>query len=136
MQERLARSDGYHNEGTGLVEVDHHLYVPEERLAQQQRLQGRYLLATPDERDNWGMWLLITLPTVVHYLRNADRYDGVICYVERPWQRRFLLACGLPESVLVPHRIDVCYSVEHLEWIGRGIRNLSVTPWDLSLIHI
>jgi capsular polysaccharide biosynthesis protein len=128
--ERIAAKSGYGNEGTGLFKSDGAFMLPRTKLLDTTKLNGRFLLATPDERDNWGMWLLVTLPTVVFYLENKSDYDGIICFVDKPWQRRFLQVLGVDSADVVSHDITNSYAIDRLDVICRGSRNLCTTKFD------
>lgn len=127
---RISKDLGYGNEGTGLIQSDGAYFLPKTKFTAPTRLRGRYVLATPDERDNWGMWLLVTLPSVLFFLKHRADYDGLICYTQKSWQRGFLRFLGVDEADLIPHVLDASYEVDRLVALCRGSRNLCVTDFD------
>lgn len=98
-------------------------------------LSGRYILATPDEPRNWGMWLLLVIPAVHQFLRARDLYDGVICFCEFPWQKNFLHYLGVSDDELVNHDLKIAYKIEQLDWTVRGYRNLAVSQREKEAFH-
>jgi capsular polysaccharide biosynthesis protein len=127
---RIASDTGYGNDGTGLIEVQGTYRVPRAKLESVTPLPGRHLLVTPDERDNWGMWLLVTVPSVIYYLEHRAEYSGLMCYSPKTWQIDFLRFLGVDDAELSRQVITTSYAVDRLDIISRGSRNLCVTEED------
>ncbi len=125
--EHRARPDGVFFSGLGWDAAGALTVAP----TAEERLAGDVLWATPDEWDNWGAWLLQTLPAVVRAEREG--FDGrLLCRVERPWQRAFLEALA-PRLAgrLVPQDVGRAYRVEgRLHVLAQTLRNLLPTDAD------
>ena len=78
----------------GLHALDHHF------LAQDVVDIGDAFFGTPQEPDNWGMWLLQGLPAAMTYLENG--YDcSFLCWIRFDWQRELLKYIGIPSNRIV-----------------------------------
>jgi hypothetical protein len=128
MLARIADTFGqYANERTGLHRHGGRVVLARERLQDPVRLDMPVLLGTPDEPHNWGMWLLLGLPSVAEFLANRDRYAKFLCYVQHPWQRRLLKLAGLDPADLIPHDFARTYRCGELHLISHSWRDLIVT---------
>jgi capsular polysaccharide biosynthesis protein len=104
--------------------------MPRAKLEGATSLPGRHLLVTPDERDNWGMWLLVTVPSVIYYLEHRAEYAGIICYSPKTWQIELLRFLGIDDDALLRQVISTSYAADRLDIVSRGSRNLCVTTAD------
>jgi hypothetical protein len=134
MLARIADAFGqYANEATGLHRHGDRVVVARDRLQDPVRLDMPVLLGTPDEPHNWGMWLLLGLPSVSEFLANRDRYAKFLCYVQHPWQRRLLELAGLDPADLIPHDFARTYRCNELHLIRHSWRDLIVTADERAM---
>ena len=96
-------------------------------------IPGDLVSVTPDEWDNFGMWLLQTLPALV--LAERRGFEGsVLCRVERPWQREFVEAFAPRLSKrLVRHQAGVAYRADRLTVMAQDRRNFVLTDFDREI---
>lgn len=133
---RLARAHGaYENCATGLQLHEGAVVLAREALEGAERLDHSVFLGTPDEPDNWGMWLLLGVAGMHEFLANRDRYDRFLCEREQPWQRSLLQTYGVAEEDIVEQRRGAAYrcrSVSLLRMVGR---DLILAPHECELFR-
>ncbi|GGC41765.1 hypothetical protein GCM10011504_20250 [Siccirubricoccus deserti] len=124
---------GYSNEATGLHRFGDAVVLPRERLEDPVVLDMPVLFGTPEEPHNWGMWLLIGLPSAAEFLANRDRYGKFLCYAEQPWQRRLLEMVGIGPAELIRHDVSRSYRCSALHLIRHSARDLFVTADERAI---
>lgn len=102
--------------------------VSRSRLQGAERIGGRTMLASSDEPHNWGMWLLYTLPAVVHFAENRHAYDKLLVYAEHPNMRSMLRLLGLKPDDMVFHDCSRAYHFESIDVFRQPRREFFVSP--------
>lgn len=95
-------------------------------------LSGPVFFGSPDEPQNYGMWLVNGLSSAADFVR-AGGQGQYLCWIGAPWQRRLLHEMGVADERIVvqePHRLYFCDSLT-LQQYTRG--DLTVTPDDIAL---
>jgi hypothetical protein len=129
--DRLAKGHGtYSNFGTGIRFHANKIVLPLERLENAEPINEPVMLGTPDELDNWGMWLLFGVPSLWEFIHNRNEYSKFMAYVRHPWQRALLLLLGLSPSDLLEHNHETCYRFSRLSMVRHSYRDLVITPDD------
>jgi hypothetical protein len=77
------------------------------------RIAEPVFFGSPVEPDNYGMWLIMGLPSAHDFVRRAHggRY---LCWIRSAWQRKLLNFMGIPDEQIVvqePWRIYDCSSL-------------------------
>ncbi len=126
LQASRGRQQGVHvpairKEGEGYI-VDFAPVAPQGPL----RIEGDVLLGSPIEPLNWGMWLLQGLPTACAYVA-AGSPGKLLCYCDRPWQRRLLALAGVADARLVHHDPRVTYWCDRVSLLQAPYVDLVVT---------
>jgi len=94
-----------------------------------EQLDGTLYFGTPIEPDNWGMWLLQAIPNAIDFLSN-DQADRFFAYIGRDWQRRLLIAVGIPEDRLVNQELGYTYHCDDL--VLKQFSHIDLVPTPLE----
>lgn len=130
--ERVAAHPGqYANENTGVGRGEHG-YRIERDLSHPTVIEQPVLFATPDEPDNWGMWLFQGVRSAVEFQREPDRYAKFLCAVRAPWQRDLLRAAGLDPARLLEQDVSRHYRLRHAGLVTQTRRDLILTDNDCA----
>jgi hypothetical protein len=128
-------TETYANHYTGITMRDEQPSLPPERLAEAVRIDEPVMFGTPDEPDNWGMWLLLGLPSLYEFLQNRDRYEKFMGYVLQPWQRKFLAAAGLPPDDLIEHHRAKSYFCREISTIRKSYRDMFISEDEMAIFQ-
>ena len=132
---RIANNFGnYTNDATEIFIADGAYQIDSKRLESPKYIKGKYLLITPDERDNWGIWLLVALPSIIFYIQNKKMFDGLVCYQNSEWMHAFIRSFGIEDEEILNHDIQKVYFFENLTVLSKEIRNLAVTDFEKHTI--
>jgi hypothetical protein len=124
----IARDLGsYGNFETGFEVKDGEVVIARSRFDAAIELKGPVFLGTPEEPDNWGMWLLIALPSLFKFQRNRNRYRTFLCDASNTWKSSLLREFGLKDDELTHHDRTSVYRCEDISLIRRSNRDLVVT---------
>lgn len=130
--ERLAaHPEDYSNENTG-VRLSENGYRIERDLSQPVLVEQPLLFATPDEPDNWGMWLFQGVRSAIEFQREPDRYEKFLCAVRAPWQRALLAAAGLDLGRLMEQDVTCHYRLRRAGLLTQTRRDLILTENDCA----
>lgn len=121
---RLVRESSYSR--TILQMSDEELVLPHDAGADATRINEHVFFGTPDEPDNWGMWILYGVPSACQFLKERGSYDFFFTCLHWPWQRRLLQHMGLAPGDVLEHRLELTYSCSRLSIIRYQFRNLAV----------
>ncbi len=121
------------NEATHIERHNELFRLPRARLASAQRVQGHTLFGSADEPDNWGMWLLLGLPSLHLFLHGGLNFDHFMTRAVHPWQRSVLAEIGLKATDLLPHVAEDPVAFEQLSIVRHSWRDLAVTPSDAQV---
>ncbi|ALN74592.1 DUF563 domain-containing protein [Aureimonas sp. AU20] len=133
---RMARAHGtYENAATGLQLHEGGAVLAREALERAEHLEGSIFLGTPDEPDNWGMWLLLGLPGMHHFASHRDRYDRFLCERQHPWQRSLLQTFGLADEDIVEQRRGATYWCESVSLLRMVGRDLILAPHERDIFR-
>lgn len=131
MLQRVGREYGtFLNDSSGIKLLHGSYTIDTNHLSEPERLNGHVLLATPDEPMNYGMWLLLTIPSVFEFLGNRDRYDKLLCHCPRPWQKMILETVGVDMADVIEHDLRRTYHCERLSLIRASYRDLMIPDGD------
>jgi hypothetical protein len=125
----------YGNQWTGIVLLNETPVLPRERLDNALPIDAPVLFGTPDEPDNWGMWLLLGLPSLHEFLANRGRYEKFFCYAQHPWQRRLLEDLGLRPDELIPQDREQSYLCRDISLIRKSYRDMFVLPEERAFFR-
>ena len=98
-------------------------------------LDGDVFWAGPDERDNWGVWLMQTLPTLAW--AEAEGVEGrLLCHAATAWQRDLIaLAAPRLSARLVPQDQGAAYAVGgRLGFLAQNLRNLAPSDFERTAL--
>ena len=121
------------NEATHIERHDELFRLPRARLDSAQRVKGHTLFGSADEPDNWGMWLLLGLPSLHIFLNGPTSYDYFMTRAVHPWQRSVLSELGLRASDLLPHVAEEPIAFERLSIVRHSWRDLAVSHTDAQI---
>ena len=102
--------------------------VPHARLRDAQRIEGPVLFATSDEPHNWGLWLLYTLPAVVHFARNRHLYRKLFVFAAHPNMRALLALLGVRDDEIILHDCGTAYWFEEMHVFRQSMRDCYISP--------
>jgi capsular polysaccharide biosynthesis protein len=111
------------------------LILPKRVEAGAMRIDSHILLATPDEPDNWGMWILHGIPSAHWFIRERSSYDFFFTCLHQPWQRRLLQHVGLTPRDLMEHQLPLTYACAQMSTIRYDFRNLAVNKADRAIFQ-
>jgi len=94
-----------------------------------EKLDGVLYFGTPIEPDNWGMWLLQAIPNAIDFLSHGQA-ERFLAYIGRDWQRRLLIAVGIPEEKLVNQELGYTYHCDDL--FLRQFSQIDLVPTPLE----
>lgn len=121
------------NADTGFQLIGTHIGIDKARLAEAECIPGTVLLGSPDEPDNWGMWLFLGLPTLHEFVQHRRDYDKLLCTVRHKWMRDLLDLFGITADDVHPHDRQRTYHLPRLRAIRHSWRDLCVTGSDRIL---
>ena len=98
------------------------------RLRDAQRIEGPVLFATSDEPHNWGLWLLYSLPAVVHFTRNRHLYRKLFVFATHPNMRAILTLLGVRDDEVILHDCGTAYWFEEVHVFRQSMRDCYVSP--------
>ena len=123
------------NDFTQLHFRDQAVHISQEKLSEIVDLKDRYFLITPDEKDNWGMWVLLSIPSIAYFNEHRDRFDGALAYCQHEWQKNLLLSLGVAERDVIQQDIQQTYRMNEVSMIRRSFRDLSLQSSDLMVFQ-
>jgi len=91
-----------------------------------EHLDGRVLLASPDEPSNWGLFLLLAVPAAVYFNSNRDKFDKFLCFAPPGNFRDLLRLVGITDDDLIPHDVFKTYRIDCLSMFRQTMRDLYV----------
>jgi hypothetical protein len=109
------------------------IVAPRAALAAAIPIGGNVFFGTPDEPDNWGMWLLFGVPSAVRFLRDRQSYDGYLAYLGHSWQRRLLNHLGVGDDDLIEHQLENTWRCARMTLIRHDFRDLTVSASDRAI---
>lgn len=118
----------------GVTRSGNDFVVPRARLRDAQRISGPVLFATSDEPHNWGLWLLYTLPAVVHFTRNRHLYRKLFVFAVHPNMRALLALLGVREDEIILHDCGTAYWFEEVHVFRQSMRDCYISP-AARLVH-
>jgi hypothetical protein len=119
--------DSYGNQYTGMFLLDGRPALPNEVFTRAARIDESVMFGTPDEPDNWGMWLLLGLPSLHEFLDNRALYSKFLVSVQSPWQRKLLAAAGLSPGDLLEHNRAASYLCSRISMVRKSFRDMFVS---------
>jgi len=117
----------YANRATGIVLSNDVPVIPRERLATARPLDEAVMFGTPDEPDNWGMWLLIGLPSLFEFLENRRNYTKFMISMPQSWQGKMLEAAGLDFDDLIRQDRNEVYLCRQISMVRKSYRDMFIT---------
>lgn len=117
----LAETASIYRHGQGFV-------TSRARLEEAERVGGRTLLASSDEPHNWGMFLLYTVPAVVHFIENRDQYDHLLVFAGHSNMKAMLRLLGLTHTDYILHHCNKAYHLESVDVFRQPQREFSIAP--------
>ena len=102
--------------------------VSRARLRDAQPVEGPVLFATSDEPHNWGLWLLYTLPAVVHFTRNRHLYRRLFVFATHPNMRALLMLLGVRDDEIILHDCGTAYWFEEVHVFRQSMRDCYINP--------
>lgn len=134
--ERLALGFGTHvNADSGIRKGDGSFLIPRWELNCSEQLDCRVFLGTPDEPMNYGMWLLLAIPSAREFVESDSEYDRFLCLSEKPWQRLMLETAGVDERSMIRQDRRRYYRCKSLSMVRHSYRDLYVTDGDRQIFH-
>lgn len=121
------------NADTGLQMVGDRIGIEKTRLSTAEVLPGTTLFGSPDEPDNWGMWLFLGLPTLHEFVQHRREYDKLLCAVHQKWMRDLLDLFKISTDDVHPHDRRRSYLLPRTRVIRHSWRDLCVTESDREL---
>ena len=112
----------------GVAQRGQEFVVARSRLQEAQRISGPVLFATSDEPHNWGLWLLYTLPAVVHFTRNRHRYRKLFVFAAHPNMRALLALLGVRDDEVILHDCGTAYWFDEVCAFRQSMRDFYVSP--------
>lgn len=128
--DRVASNIGnYSNEATGIRRLRDG-YVVARDLSNPTVVDAPVLFATPDEPDNWGMWLFQGVRSAIEFQNEPDRYDRLFSAIRSPWQHDLLLATGFDPARLMEQDVNRHYRLRRAGMVAQTRRDLILTEND------
>ena len=118
---------------TGILREGDHYAILESRLRNAERVSGPVLFGNGLEHDNWGAFLLETLPAAFHFLNNRDRYHRFFVHLVHDNMRALLRYAGLRDEEIVEQDCAKTYFFEDVHVMRRPYRDVFVSVHDHSL---
>ena len=112
----------------GIAQHGEDLVVSCARLRDAERIEGPVLFATSDEPHNWGLWLLYTLPAVVHFTRNRRLYRKLFVFATHPNMRALLALLGVRNDEIILHDCGTAYWFEEVHAFRQSMRDCYISP--------
>ena len=112
----------------GITRHDEDLAVSRTRLRDAKRVEGPVLFATADEPHNWGLWLLYTLPAVVHFTRNRHLYRKLFVFATHPNMRALLTVLGVQDDEIILQDCGTAYWFEEMHVFRQSMRDCYISP--------
>jgi capsular polysaccharide biosynthesis protein len=131
---RIAKAHGaYDNRCTDLRLIDDVAMLPRQRLDTAERIDAPVFLGTPDERDNWGMWLMFAVPSLQEFRAQNGIGAKYLSYAGAAWQRALLTTLGLDPTDLIAQDNKRVYACREVSLIRHSHRDLVVTDDDRAV---
>ncbi len=111
----------------GIARHGEDFVVSRARLRDAQRIEGRVLFATSDEPHNWGLWLLYTLPAVVHFTCNRHLYRKLFVFATHPNMRALLTLLGVRDDEVILHDCGTAYWFEEVHVFRQSMRDCTIS---------
>jgi hypothetical protein len=88
------------------------------------------LFLTPDESNNFGMWILQVLPALIH--AEVSGFSGILlCQLDLSWQQAFLQTFAPRVSQrLFRHSAGTAYRAKRMFVLAQDFRNFTTTKWE------
>ena len=89
---------------------------------------------SPVEPDNFGMWLIMGLPSAQEFIENG-RGGKYLCWIRSDWQRKLLNFMGISDEQIIvqePWRIYDCQSLDMHQYSHVDV---TPTPSDQAVFH-
>ncbi len=112
----------------GITRHGEDFVVSRTRLRGAERIEGQVLFATADEPHNWGLWLLYTLPAVVHFTRNRHLYRKLFVFATHPNMRALLRLLGVRDDEVILHDCGTAYWFEEVHVFRQSMRDCYISP--------
>ena len=112
----------------GITRHGEDFVVSRARLRGAERIEGQVLFATADEPHNWGLWLLYTLPAVVHFTRNRHLYRKLFVFATHPNMRALLRLLGVRDDEVILHDCGTAYWFEEVHVFRQSMRDCYISP--------
>ena len=93
----------------GVFRSGDNFVVSRTRLLEAEQVEGPILLASANEPSNWGMWLLYTLPAILHFIDNRSCYHKLLVCADHPNMVAMLHLLGLSDADYIPHDVTKAY---------------------------
>jgi capsular polysaccharide biosynthesis protein len=124
----VARNNGtYANQQTQIFLKNDLPAISRDKLAGAQHIGEPVMFGTPDEPDNWGMWLLLGLPSVREFLEHRERYAKFMTCIQHPWQRKLLAAVGLRDEDVIEHNRTRSYLCGDISILRKSYRDMFIS---------
>lgn len=127
--------ESYDNQESGILMLAATPNISRDRLEQAIHINESVMLGTPDEPDNWGMWILLAIPSLHEFLNRRSDYEKYMSDVSAPWKRKLLEVIGLNPNDLIEHDRKCAYFCDKATIIRKSFRDLSVSEDERSIFR-
>lgn len=99
-----------------------------------EKINDPVFVASPVEPDNYGMWLIMVLPSVYDYLK-LDDGRRLLCWIRSPWQRKLLNFMGVQDDRIIVQQPWRLYTTPTLSMHQYSHVDVTPTPFDLAVFR-